>query len=214
MKKGGRLRPGRTSAIFFAVVGVVVTISACAGGSARVPSVARATTFQELASFPCPSVESPGSGDDRVMPWSIPDSIRALDGHVISLEGYLEGGMFALNDWAGGTLPKPSVGTRATSTEARSQAPPATTFGIVLQSEPFGCCVRKPPQVNETALVELPAGHEVSGAPHKIVRVTGVLRVKPEVDSGGMLVGVYRLVAHSVEEDVRPTVALPHGAEK
>lgn len=122
--------------------------------------------------------------------------------------------MFDLADWAGGGRAKATGGDQGSSLKETSPSSLPMKFGIVLQSEPFGCCVRKPPQVNETALVELPAGQEVAGAPHKIVRVTGILRVKPEVDASGMLVGVYRLVAHSVEEDVRPTVALPHAAEK
>lgn len=180
----------------FALFVAAAAIGGCAAPRSKGPP--RATSFQELASFECPYVESivdPNAGASAV---AIPDSIRALDGRRVELEGYVEGAMFPL----AGRPESSHEGAATSSVVSRSTG----TFATLLTSQPFQCCMHEPPRVSETILVELPEGSQIVGAPHKIVRVAGTLRIAPEIDTAHVLHGIYRIEATAVEDlgAVRP----------
>ncbi len=166
------------------------------GGGSAAP---RATSFRELASFDCPYVESVVDSTRGAAALSIPDSIRALDGKRVVLDGYVEGVMFSLDGRS--TNAALEAGERG----ARMFAPQ----GVLLTSQPFQCCMHEPPRASEAIVVELPEGTEIAGAPHQVMRVSGTLRIAPEIDAAHVLHGIYRLEASAIEEVSSPH---PHGA--
>lgn len=91
---------------------------------------------------------------DAVNGGNIPDDVRALDGLIVKLKGY----MIPIN-------------------EAR------TISSFALVPDLFACCFGQPPQLQHTALVKCPPGKGVAYYPDEIV-VTGKLRVREIREDG------------------------------
>jgi hypothetical protein len=133
----------------------------------------KALTLEELSSF---RYFTPGVDDEReAVPRRLPARIRALDGVLASVEGFM--------------VPAEFDGE--------------TLQSFMLVKTRMVCCFGRVPRLNEWVMVTVPPGLQVFYTPDVPVRVQGRLAVG-ETQENGLSMGLYRLAAQHVDQPKKP----------
>lgn len=127
------------------------------------PAAPRSLTFETLGAFD---------------PRDVPPAVRALDGQVVRIEGFV--------------MPVKMNGKHLAA--------------FMLMSFVPDCCFAKEPRVNDWVMVGVPAELALSPSGLDYAVVTGRLQVKPVKDATGELAGLFALHASTVTPADGPAV--------